>query len=589
MINPNPAKIEDILNSSIRFEVPRYQREYKWGRSEAVEFIEDLKGYAESEKGSLFLGTVIFDISEESKKLYRIVDGQQRLTTIVLLLIACRNVAKQINAVNLATLIQNKISFTDPTTAESLGCRLISSDSIRDVLEHIAKYEWNGEFPVKIGNKQVKRQVNRIKPIYDYFITEIKHFDQFSLGRFLRAVYNSYAVRIDIQDDMEAFSIFERTNARGIDLEASDLLKNYLFSQGVDGIEDAWTRIINNSDGTALRMLKYFYVSKRGYITKSELYKNLKIYGFEIGPSNLASELENFSIFYSMIRASSSEDVREYLSEIECTSISTDKHKHDQLYAAIEGLRLFKISQAYPVMYSALSCFIKNGMGGNNKQSKRLVELFELLEKYHFINNAICERIGNEVEKLYADFCKAYSSSGDFEKTTDELFKALKQQLASKEEFISRFSDISYSTDSVGLISYIFDRINNFNLPPGSRVRIFNPDQKLLRKNHSIEHFYPQNPSDIPALPAEVVDNIGNLMVICFVTNSKLGNLSPVMKMEKLTGDLAKDVQNLEYLKEFISTYRDSVATWNEQIISERAKSIAELSYNKIWALPKHK
>ncbi|MFA7400432.1 MAG: DUF262 domain-containing protein, partial [Sideroxydans sp.] len=233
MINPNPAKIEDILNSSIRFEVPRYQREYKWGRSEAVEFIEDIKGYAESEKGSLFLGTVIFDISEESKKLYRIVDGQQRLTTIVLLLIACRNVAKQINAVNLATLIQNKISFTDPTTAESLGCRLISSDSIRDVLEHIAKYDWNGEFPIKVGNKQVKRQVNRIKPIYDYFISEIKHFDQFSLGRFLRAVYNAYAVRIDIQDDMEAFSIFERTNARGIDLEASDLLKNYLFSQGV--------------------------------------------------------------------------------------------------------------------------------------------------------------------------------------------------------------------------------------------------------------------------------------------------------------------------------------------------------------------
>lgn len=589
MINPNPAKIEDILNSSIRFEVPRYQREYKWGRSEAVEFIEDLKGYAESDKGSLFLGTVIFDVSEEENKLYRVVDGQQRLTTIIVLLIACRNVAKKINAVSLANLIQTKISFTDPTTAESLGCRLIASDSIRDVLEYIVKYEWDGEFPVKIGSKQVKRQVNRLKPIYDYFTSETKDFDQPTLSKFLRAVYNTYAVRIDIQDDMEAFSIFERTNARGIDLEASDLLKNYLFSQGVDGIEDAWARIISNSDGTALRMLKYFYVSKKGYITKSDLYKNLKSYGAEIGPKNLAIELESFSVFYSMIRSSNSEEVREYLGEIGCDSISTDKHKHDQLYAAVEGLRLFKISQAYPVIYSAISCFVNNKLGSNNKLSKRLVELFELMEKYHFINNAVCERIGNEVEKLYADFCKKYSISGDFENTTKEFFAALIGQLASKEEFVSRFVDIGYSADNVGLISYIFDRINNFQLSPGSRVRIFNPDQKLLRKNHSIEHFYPQNPSNLPLLPTDVVNNIGNLMAICFTTNSRLGNLSPVMKMEKLTGELEIEVQNLKYVKDFISTYKDVVSNWGETEISERAKSIAELAYDDIWRLPKTK
>ena len=111
MINPNPAKIEDILNSSIQFEVPKYQREYTWGKGEAIEFLDDLKSYSES-NGNLFLGTLIFDISEEEQKRIRVVDGQQRITTILLLLIACRNVAKEINAVNLATLIQNKITFT---------------------------------------------------------------------------------------------------------------------------------------------------------------------------------------------------------------------------------------------------------------------------------------------------------------------------------------------------------------------------------------------------------------------------------------------------------------------------------------------
>ncbi|KKW01391.1 MAG: hypothetical protein UY36_C0023G0010 [Parcubacteria group bacterium GW2011_GWA1_49_11] len=240
MINPNPAKIESILNSSIQFAVPRYQREFTWGKSEALEFFEDLKSYTELETGGLFLGTLIFDISEERQKKIKVVDGQQRLTTILLLLIACRNLAKKSKAARIAQKIQEKITFEDPTTAESLGPRLIASESVKDVFEEISKYEWNGEFTPKIGNKHVKLQIRRIKPIYDYFYNEIKSFDKAKLSNFLKVIYESYVVRIDIQDEVEAFSIFERTNARGVDLEASDLLKNYLFSRGVEGLEEAW-------------------------------------------------------------------------------------------------------------------------------------------------------------------------------------------------------------------------------------------------------------------------------------------------------------------------------------------------------------
>ena len=227
MINPNPAKIESILNSSIQFAVPRYQREFTWGKSEALEFFEDLKSYTELETGGLFLGTLIFDISEERQKKIKVVDGQQRL-------------AKKSKATRIAQKIQEKITFEDPTTAESLGPRLIASESVKDVFEEISKYEWNREFTPKIGNKHVKLQIRRIKPIYDYFYNEIKSFDKAKLSNFLKVIYESYVVRIDIQDEVEAFSIFERTNARGVDLEASDLLKNYLFSRGVEGLEEAW-------------------------------------------------------------------------------------------------------------------------------------------------------------------------------------------------------------------------------------------------------------------------------------------------------------------------------------------------------------
>src|ERR1700733_4414170 len=95
MIQPKLANIGEILGLSNQFVVPKYQRRYAWDKSEASEFLGDLQSEADAERG-LFLGTLIFDISEEKEKKMTIVDGQQRLTTILLFLIACRNLAKKI-------------------------------------------------------------------------------------------------------------------------------------------------------------------------------------------------------------------------------------------------------------------------------------------------------------------------------------------------------------------------------------------------------------------------------------------------------------------------------------------------------------
>ena len=348
------------------------------------------------------------------------------------------------------------------------------------------------------------------------------------MSNFLKTIYDAYVVRIDIEDEIEAFSIFERTNARGVDLEASDLLKNFLFAQESKRLEEVWPQIVDNSDGTLLRMLKYFYVSRKGYISKSKLYREISKYGKEIGATRLVKELDEFSRYYSAIRTADATGIPIYFESISCSAIANDQDKYEKIHVALEGLRLFKIAQIYPLIYAAIGCFTRNKCGNDPALSKKLIGMFEFMEKYHFINNAVCERIGNEVEKLYADFCIKYTESDDFEKTTKSLVSSLKKQLASEEEFTSRFTEISYSSGSIPLISYIFDRINNVDLHPGQRVHVFNPDQKTLRKNHNIEHFYPQTPEadmDTDAKTLEVVDNIGNLLVISFRTNSKLGNL----------------------------------------------------------------
>lgn len=153
MFTPVPTRIEDILNAPSQFAIPVYQREYKWGEDEAVELIEDLRNYPDSDGENLFLGNLIFEKTSEQKTY--VVDGQQRLTTVILLLVACRMHAKNLGLSALMAAIQDKITFIDATTAESVGCRLIASDSNLLVIY----FKTNS----KLGNASPAKKIERLQ------------------------------------------------------------------------------------------------------------------------------------------------------------------------------------------------------------------------------------------------------------------------------------------------------------------------------------------------------------------------------------------------------------------------------------------
>lgn len=586
MFNPVPTRIEDILSSPTVFAIPVYQREYKWGKEEALELIEDLKSYMDTDGEHLFLGNLIFEKTKGQKTF--VVDGQQRLTTILLLMMACRMRAKELGLSKLEPRIQEKITFIDSTTGESAGCRLIASESVREVFDYMADLSWDGKFINVLGKKPVKRKVNKIKPIYDSFLKEVSELDQTELSKFLKAVYNSYVARIEVESEVEALSIFERTNARGLDLEISDLLKNYLFTKKVDGIEEQWKQILENSCGTILRMLKYFYVSKKGYVLKPQLYKKLKGYGAEVGPQQLSEHLAAFSGFYRVVRNPAASSLQGFFKENGIEEISAHQYRYEKINRALEALREFNVVQFCPPAYAAIECLLRNGGKAKPQDAKSLIRLFESFEKYHFINNVVCERVGNEIEKLYAQACIWYSESSDFVNTTDKLISELKSKLAGEDEFVTNFVELSYSTDQIPLICYIFDRFNNCGLDPGQCIPIYNPEPKLLRRNHNIEHFLPQKPEldlKIKKADLDLVDNIGNLLVIYFRDNSSLGNVSPAEKIKRLKGDLSRQIQNLAHVTEFVDKYSKDAASWGSERIKSRAGDMAIKAYREVWRI----
>lgn len=585
MISPVPTRIEDILNAPTQYAIPSYQRDFKWGEGEARELVEDIESYRGNDAEQLFLGSFIFESVREQKT--HIIDGQQRLTSLMLLLIACRMRARALSLQPLMAAIQSKLTFIDSATAQTLGFRFVASESIRAVFELMAADGWDGEFPAKIQKRHVKTQANKIRPIYQFFLSHVTAFQQHELSEFLRALYNSYVIKISLNSDEEAFSVFERTNARGMDLEAADLLKNYLFAQRVESIEERWKEIVLNSDGTLLRMLKYFYVSSHGYVQKPQLYRKLKSLGDKEGPEDLTAALVEFSRFFELTKHPSEDRASEYFNAIDIPAIAGKQDRYTAISAGLQALQEFGISQFVPVAFAAIE-MARRSIDKPDSHAKALIRLFEALEKYHFVNNVVCGRVGNEVERLYAETCAKWATTADLPRAVDTFVMELRAKRASIEEFQGRFAEINYAPDTLAIICYIFDRLNNHGCEPAQRLKIYVPSIRDLRRSNNIEHFMPQSPPAGMALDEdtrEAIDSIGNLLPLYFKTNSKLGNLSPTEKVRRLRSDLRNEIQNLVFVQNFLERYGAIADNWNADAIRGRASDLATDAYRKVWAL----
>jgi hypothetical protein len=410
--------------------------------------------------------------------------------------------------------------------------------------------------------------------------------DHKELGEFLGALYDAYVARIEVADDAEALKIFERTNARGLDLDISELLKNFLFSQKVNDIEVLWDKIVKNSGGTILRMLKYFYVSKRGYISKPKLYQNLKSYEREVTAAVLTQKLANFSDFYRVVKLPGDGPVEEYFADLGFTALTDSKDRYQKINRSLTALREFGVIQFCPVAYAAIECIERTESLSDVGCAKAFIRLMDNFERYHFINTAICSRLGNEVEQKYAEACVTYSKATNFIQTTDKFLRDLRLSLAPKEEFIANFSRLDYDQDPLSLLMYIFDRFNNQGLDPGQGPKIFDPDTRARRREFNVEHILPKTP-DAPYKHSKAdlakLNNIGNLLALYFRDNSGLGNDLPAQKIERLKSDLAHNTQNLTIVKKFLNNYGDVGANWNADTITQRATDMASEAY-KLWS-----
>ena len=258
-INVNKYPISQMLDpeSKIVFEVPRYQREYVWGAKQWEQLFDDL---TENNNG-YFLGSIICintTIDSINAPKFEVVDGQQRLTTLSVFMVALYSELfaryNDLDEDQQADVLQIKRRLVLKKT--EAGIRIIpqiQNNNLDDYLGLLAENKLipPHNMPKFAGNR-------RILGAYRYFkkriAAELEEADSATEKLFdiLDKVNSAILVMIDVSNHADAYTLFESLNNRGTPLTAIDLIKNLLLAKlegtGSDDLEyyfNRWTEVID--------------------------------------------------------------------------------------------------------------------------------------------------------------------------------------------------------------------------------------------------------------------------------------------------------------------------------------------------------
>lgn len=260
-LNVYTKTIESIFSANVKYVIPRFQREYSWEEEEITELWEDLissiilvpeNGENEEieyhiDNLEYFIGPLVL-IGEEGSKEFFIVDGQQRLTTITILLSALVSVFKDLGEEAAAKgIYYNFIEGKDKKTFKPFF--KFQNESSTPLLErYIQNINKDKIEPIKKKKIKQSDEEKRLVFAYEFFKnklkdeglkSEIKFWDNISLTDEKKNIYcleklgdqvlKLKVIYITASNEDDAYTIFEILNARGKNLSSVDLIKNTIF------------------------------------------------------------------------------------------------------------------------------------------------------------------------------------------------------------------------------------------------------------------------------------------------------------------------------------------------------------------------
>ncbi len=362
-----------LLKEGGRFLIPHHQRDYSWTEDELDQLFKDVYDAKDSGQNEYFVGLMVF--KPESERVYTILDGQQRLATTVIILAAIRSWLTARGFEDDFRQIQSDYIAVRELGEDEMEPSLVLNQANNDVfVRHVER-----ESPVE----DIKRELaalNRYDPNralleaalfcrarVDEIASEADDQVQgarrlFELVRYLRDGVK--VVRLNVSSEVNAYTVFETLNDRGLDLSVLDLAKNHLFGQAggetlLRDIQGRWSQMMANlTNVKADDFLKAWWTSRNGRVQNPQLFAGFKE---RVSSRSAAGEVSR-----DLLAAS------EQYAALEVADDPLWSGYSEEARERVRNLKLLGAQQVHPILLSALERFPQG-------EVERLLRLLEIL------------------------------------------------------------------------------------------------------------------------------------------------------------------------------------------------------------------
>ena len=557
-MNAKEISLYDFFNGTKQFIIPIYQRNYSWQKKHCVQLWDDIILNASDERSSgHFLGSIVYisksrGIHIASVPQLLVIDGQQRLTTISLLLIA------------LIKKMETQNELSDMTKEQISAHYLINTLQKEELRNKLSLTRTDKETYTRLlDNKELKADASKqIIENYQFFEEQLKKTD-LDINQILIGISKVFIVDVSLDYDRDnPQRIFESLNSTGLDLSQADQIRNYILMGLSPEVQkeiydEYWypmERSFGQKDKISLfdRFMRDYLTLKIGRIPNSyEVYDEFKLYvnaTGEISMKDIVIDIYRYSKYFVNMALEGEED--------------------KELKTLFANINTLKVDVAYPFLFEIYDDYKIAVISKTD-----FIEILKLIESY-VLRRVICEIPTNSLNKTFA------SISREIDKTRYlESVRAVFQLKDSYREFPTdtKFIEALRTKDvyNLRIKKYILEKLENYDTKEHIHV-----------SSYTIEHVMPQDEKLSPEWIAELGEDwkevhkkylhcLGNLTLTRY--NSEYGKrpFNEKRDMEKGFKEspvlLNKDLANLDH--------------WNEQEIINRANRLAQVAI-KVWQYP---
>ncbi len=504
-----------LIGNGLTYRIPRFQRDYSWTDDEWEDLWTDILGtIQDGGEPAHYMGYLVLQSQDE--KSFDVIDGQQRLTTLTLIVLAAlKNLQRLVETQNqpeknqqrLDQIRQTYIGYLDPVTLISRTKLSLNRNNDHYFQTYLVPL---GHLP----QRGFRASEHSLRKAFEWFDKKVRDYAKKSTGDegvALATLIETMSDRlfftvISVTDELNAYKVFETLNARGVRLSSTDLLKNYLFSvlhrdnehpHEMNVLEDRWeamvTRLGSESFPDFLRM---HWISRRTFVRQSELFKTIR--------SRVTDREAVFQLLRDM-----EQDMDTYLALT--NPEASQWHPDLKMYA--QNLRMFSVRQPFPLIFAAHRKF----------SDSDFCSLVRSCVVISFRYNVIGSQPTNEQERIYYDVAKKIASEEIG--TVNLALEALKAVYPHDDAFKASFAEkIIRTSNSRNL------RIVRYILCALEKQESGN-DYDFESDAFNVEHVLPQNPeTDWESFSDEEVDamayRLGNMTLLNKADNKRLANFS---------------------------------------------------------------